>query len=167
MIKTRTVRDRRSLRFGRLEELLRDVEMLEASAVDDQGRSDPSRIRAAGNWTPAQIVWHVAAGVKGSIDGYGFTSPWYVRVVGPWLKGPVLNRPMRAGLGSPKGLLPPQGAGWTEAVAELRRQIGRVASGTRMAVRSPAFGELVHEEWIQFHCRHAEMHFSFLHPAKP
>jgi hypothetical protein len=33
-----------------------------------------------------------------------------------------------------------------------------------MTATSPVLGRLSHEQWVQFHCRHAEMHFSFMHP---
>ena len=45
-VNTRKVEDRRTLRFGRLADVLEDVETLESSG----------EVQSAGNWTPAQIV---------------------------------------------------------------------------------------------------------------
>ena len=39
------------------------------------------------------------------------------------------------------------------------------AGSQRMKHPSPVLGKLSHEQWEQLHCRHAELHLSFLHPA--
>jgi hypothetical protein len=160
-VKTSKVMDRRQLRFGRMEEILRDAQNLATNG--------PEKIRAVGNWTPAQVVYHVAVWVKGSIDGFDFRAPLLMRVIGRMIKSSALNKPLRPGFkiqGKMQTTAPPEHITWEYALSLLKAQIDRIQRGDRMRVPSPMFGELSHEEWIQLHCRHAEMHFSFLHPGK-
>ena len=80
----------------------------------------------------------------------------------------ALSRPLPAGLKIPSPLrsrfMPKERISWLEAVDHLRRTVGRVKAGERMAQPSPLLGELNHEQWVQLHCRHAEMHLSFIRP---
>ena len=156
MVRTKRVKDRRSLRFGRMQDLLDDLERL----------GEAPRIRTSGNWTPGQIVQHVTKLVDGSLDGFGFRAPLPLRLMGKALRSAALNRPLMAGIrlrGRMKQLEPDPSVTWEQAVADLRRQVERIEQGARMTRNSPFLGELVHEEWEQLHCRHAEMHFSFMH----
>jgi len=159
MSKTRDVAGRRTLRFGRMEDLLKDVEALDAH------QRAGGRIVTVGNWTPAQIVWHVNAFIIGSMDGFSFRAPLPFRILGKLIKNGALNKPLKPGIkavGSMKVMMPPADAKWDDALASMRKHVGRIAKGEKMRVPSPMFGELAHEEWIQLHCRHAEMHFSHM-----
>jgi len=159
MIKTSKVIDRRTLRFGRMEDILKDVEALDAA------QRNGGKIVATGNWTPAQIVWHVNAFIIASMDGFSFRAPLPFRILGKLIKNSALNKPLKPGIkavGSMKVMMPPADVKWDDAVTSLRKHIGRIAKGEKMRVPSPMFGELAHEEWIQLHCRHAEMHFGFM-----
>jgi hypothetical protein len=54
----------------------------------------------------------------------------------------------------------------------LRRQIRRILDGERMVQRIPTGEPVSHEQWVEAHLRHAELHLSFLHlepnvPAEP
>jgi hypothetical protein len=159
VVNTRQVTDRRSLHFTSLEEVLRDVEALGA-------RGAP---RAAGNWTPGQVVQHVAKGIGFATDGFPRPrASWPLRVLGRVIRNRTLTKPTQPGLNLPPSfrfLLPDEPAvAWDEGVRMLRGAIGR-ASAQRMTHPSPVFGALSHEQWVQFHCRHAELHLSFLHPV--
>jgi len=159
MIKTRDVAGRRTLRFGRMEDLLKDVEALDAH------QRTGGRIVTVGNWTPAQIVWHVNAFIIASHDGFPSSAPWFIRLLGRMIRSRALNKPLKPGIKSPKSMgkmMPPSDAKWDDVVTTLRKQIARQAKGEKMRVPSPMFGDLAHEEWIQLHCRHAEMHFSHM-----
>jgi hypothetical protein len=159
MIKTGKVTDRRTLRFGRMEDILKDVETLDAA------QRNGGKVTATGNWTPAQIVWHVNAFIIASHDGFPFQAPWFMRVLGKMLKSGALNKPLKPGIKAPKSMskmMPPADVTWGDAVASLRKQMARHTKGEKMRVPSPMFGDLAHEEWIQLHCRHAEMHFGFM-----
>ncbi len=163
MIKTDKVTDRRTLRFGRVEDILRDVEWLNARAEAGV------KLRASGNWTPAQIVDHLAKSIALTIDGFpaGLRVPLPLRIVGRWMRTSVLLKPMKSGvrLKGPlaQAFAPDPEVTWGQAVTRLTNVIGRIRKGERMTAVSPMFGPYAHEEWNQFHCRHAELHLSFVH----
>lgn len=159
--KTRQITDRRTLRFGRMDEILADIEKLDAVAPGG------GSIRAAGNWTAAMNVDHVTRLINASLDGFaGARFPLWLRTLGSLMRGGALNKPLRAGFKFHKSvselLSPDPDISWEQAVSNLRGAVGRT-SVERMEQRSPLLGELNHEEWIMLHCRHAELHFSFLH----
>ena len=54
---------------------------------------------------------------------------------------------------------------WGQSVTRMRNLIERLRRGERMTHASPLLGMLAHEEWIQWHCRHAELHLSFISAA--
>lgn len=158
MVNTRQVTDRRTLHFASLEGILRDVEAL--------GAKGPPR--ATGNWTPGQVLQHVAKGIGYATDGFpGPKAAWPVRVMGRLIRKRTLTKPTQPGFTLPRSfrfLLPDEPVAWEDGVKALRGVIARAAS-RRMTHPSPVFGALSHEQWVQFHCRHAELHLSFLHPA--
>ena len=159
MVKTSKVKDRRTLRFARLHELLDDVTQCNGNT------------RTTGNWTPAQIVGHVAGVIECSLDGFAVpNAPLILRGIAKMRRTSILIKPMRPGMKLPSKfnfLVPPENTTWDQAKEKLRVVVDRIDSkGQKMRHRSPLLGYLEHEEWIQLHCRHAEMHFSFLKAAK-
>ena len=158
MSRTREITDRRELYFNSMGDILDDVEYLAAG--------DPPR--SAGNWTSAQIVQHVATVIDCSIEGFpGVKAALPVRIIARLLRRRILTTPMKAGLIVPRRfafLVPESRTTWDEAVDRFRIVLTRLDT-RRMTHRSPVLGKLSHEQWEQLHCRHAEMHFSFMHPA--
>lgn len=146
---------RRSLRFGSLEDLLADID-----ALDARGHID-----ASGQWTPAQIVEHVTRFIDGSVNGFDVRAPLVLRVFGKFAKRQVIHRPMKPGFRLPakmgEAFAPPADVSWDEAVSYFREMIA-LARQNGMTKESPVFGQLSDAEWEQLHCRHAELHFSFL-----
>lgn len=145
---------RRTLHFRSLADLLADIETLDH-------RGD---VRSIGKWTPAQNVEHIARFIDASIDGFTVKAPLLMRIAGRLVKRMVLRRPMSPGFRLPVSMepfIPPPSTSWDEAVSHLRRGVAR-AGRSMMHAKSPAFGRLNHDEWERLHCRHAEMHFSFL-----
>ena len=156
MIDTARVTERRRLEFSTMRDILEDLVYLDSG--------DPPR--ATGNWTSAQIVHHVAKLIDYSIDGFPAKAPLPVRLLGRLFRKRVLARPMRPGVKLPQKfafLVPDRDITWEAAADTLRRAIGRLDS-QKMTSRSPVLGKLSPPQWEQLHCRHAELHFSFLHP---
>ena len=154
-VQTTRVTDRRSLHFESMAQILADVEALGAAAS----------IRATGNWTPAQVVDHLADFMHASLDGME-PGPVWMRIF-RLLKSSALKTTMRPGFKIPRrfgDLAPDPEVTWAEATGKLQTAIARIDGGERMAAVSPFLGPMTHEEWEQLHCRHAEMHLSFLHP---
>ena len=70
---------------------------------------------------------------------------------------------MPAGFNLPRmaaDLLPPP-TSTEEGRQSLRQALRRLLTETNRAVH-PLFGPMTVEEWTQLHCRHAELHLSFL-----
>ena len=156
MIDTKKVTDRRRLSFTSLDHIQADIEALNGSAI-----------RTTGNWTAAQIVQNVTDVITLSVDGFGFKFGWPLRVLGRLLRAKALTKPMRPGFSVPRAMrrtFPSDQLPLDQALESLRQAISR-AKSERMTAVSPILGPLTHEQWEQLHCRHAEMHFSFMHSA--
>ena len=161
-INTRKVKDRRQLRFENFGDALRDAEML----ADAERRG---ALRATGNWELGQAIGHVAAWAKYPLDGYPPLPrmPWFLRVLIPLLKNSFLNSRLPAGAnirGVPNGTLATERMETDAALRELREAFGRLER-QMPAKPNPVLGPLSHEDWIKLNLRHAELHFSFFHPA--
>ncbi len=157
MIQTSKVSDRRTLSFQSLDDILADAEALAAGDI-----------RTMGNWTSGQIVDHVAALIELSIDGFTMKAPLPLRIFGRLMRNMALNKPMRPGFKMPKkfaAMAPRPDVQWDAALARLRSVGQRVRDGEQMQHPSPMLGRMSHEDWVKLHCRHAELHFSFMHPA--
>ncbi len=154
MIDTRKVSERRTLSFSSMKDILDDVTYLDSG--------DPPR--TTGNWTAAQIVQHVGRLIAYSIDGFPGRAPLPLALLGRLVRKKAMARPLRPGLRTFDFLKPDDHVSWEEAVEFLNRTIARL-DRERMRKKSPIFGRLSHEEWVRLHCRHAEMHFSFMQPS--
>ena len=151
---------RRTLRFTTLDDVLVDAETVTAGPH-----------HTTGNWTAAQIVHHVATLMRVANHGGGPRLPRPVRLVGRVLKlAGVHRRPLKPGIKMPgsvkKHFLGPPDLPLADALALLREQVA-TANATPMPHPSPLFGRLEPDVWVEVHCRHAELHFSFVHPGEP
>lgn len=163
IVDTKRVANRRQLHFHTLADILRDVEELGA-VTSETGES----ICADGNWTPAQIVEHLTFFIDGAIDGFSFQAPLVLRIIVKFFRKGILHKPMKPGIKLPADMsivLPDRETTWDDAVSALRDAVARIDAGERMTQPSPLLGAMTHEDWVNLHCRHAEMHLSFLHPA--
>lgn len=155
-INTYRVAERRKLRFESLDDIDADVDRLAAA----------SEIRALGNWSSGQVLQHLATTMNNSIDGFPFAVPFPVRVLlRLFMKRRFLTQPMPPGFKLPAragSMLPPE-TNWDGGLANFRLAIDRVKQETRRCPH-PAFGPMTIDEWNQTHCRHSELHLSFLLP---
>ena len=155
-VNTAKVSDRRTLHFERMDQILAEATRLAAGPYQRRG-----------NWSLGQICDHLARTIQGSLDGLPFTAPWYVRIFARLMKGRWLNGKMPAGFNLPEkaaahlvGPEPSDAAG----LATLRAAIERFQSEPKRAP-SPVFGTMSNDDWIKLHCRHSELHLSFLQPG--
>jgi hypothetical protein len=156
-VDTAKIAGRRELHFNTLDDILADVDRLAS------GR----QIKTLGNWSAGQIFEHVARVMEKSIDGFESKQPAIVRfILGRTIKSWMLNKPMAAGFRLPKKagaeLIAPA-TSLEEGLAHIRKAIGRLQAEPNR-VPSPFLGPLTREEWDKIHCRHAELHLSFLLP---
>lgn len=153
MINTKKVKGRRQVRYESLDELLAEAENLANTEV-----------RTLGNWSPGQIYKHMAHSLDVSIDGAGFMMPAPVRfLMSLLMKRKFLNVAVPAGFKAPPEFNPDETSS-EEGLADLRTAIVRQKQEPERAPH-PAFGNIGHDGWNDFHLRHAEMHMSFIIPA--
>jgi hypothetical protein len=157
-IDTAKVTERRQLHFNNIEDILADVNQLACCR----------EIKPLGNWSAGQIFQHLATVMNKSIDGFDTHLPAPLRFgLRLLFKNKFLYKPMSAGFKLPKKtaeelVSPPISV--EDGVAHIRQAIHRLQTETK---RSPsaAIGPLTLDEWTQLHCRHSELHLSFLVPV--
>jgi hypothetical protein len=158
LVDTTKVTARRPLRFVGLDDIVADAEQL--------GRA--GNVRTVGNWTPGQIFKHVALTMHGCIDGLEMKVPWLYRLIGRlFIKRRLLTGQMPPGFQLPadtaRQIVPPPETTLDEGLQSLRQAVQRLKTDPTR-VPSPFLGPLTEAEWTALHCRHAELHFSFLVP---
>ena len=156
-IDTRRITGRRELHFTNIDEAVADVEQL--AAAEREGR-----LRRVGNWTLGQTLGHLASWAGYSYDGVPLKVPFFVKLIMRPMKRRFLRGPMPAGRNIPRvpgGTLATDPLSTEEGLARFRRSFARIRDEppTRPHL---LFGPLTHDQWIQSHLRHAELHLSFL-----
>lgn len=155
-VDTTKVPNRRKLHFTTIEDILNDVEHL------NQGQ-----IKVLGNWSGGQILRHLSVVMNGSIDGVPLRFSWPLRLLGRAFKRRILTKGMTPGFqikGKAADTLVPEATSWEEGLAMFRQAVHRLQTESKREP-SPFFGPMTRAEWDQLHCRHAELHLSFLVPA--
>jgi hypothetical protein len=144
------------------DDLLAEVDRLTAAAA-------AGKVRPLGNWSPAQVLWHIARFIELSFDGFPFRyrrgPVWLLRLfrllAWRWLIAlafrPGFRNPPEAATAEPEPSVP-----LDVAAAYLKQQVGRIGSGERMTQQCSVDGPYAHEQWVYIHLRHAELHLSFL-----
>ena len=100
-----------------------------------------------------------------AVDGTDVRVPFYIRWFAPLLKNRMLNKPMRPGFQLPKQvvdkIVPSGDVDSQDALQHLERAVERLKTEEH---REPhlALGRLTRQQWDLLHCRHAELHFSFV-----
>ncbi|MBB6428656.1 DUF1569 domain-containing protein [Algisphaera agarilytica] len=149
--------DRRELHFDSLDEVL-----AEAQTFTEQSTS-------TGNWSPAQNIYHVAFAIGMLNHGVDLKIPLPMKLFGRTLKlfGAHV-KPFNPGIKPPQkvadAFAPPADVTLADAVQKLRDEVA-YANEHGMNHPSPLFGKLTPDEAIKLNCRHAELHFGFIHPA--
>lgn len=161
-IDTKRVTDRRPLRFNSLADLRADLNTLEAAHLADT-------LRTSGNWTPGQNLAHLANWISYPYDGYpqGLGKPPpLIKFVLKFMKNKFLYGKLPVGFkirNVPGGTAGADDIPFDQALARFRHQLDRLDAAPP-SIPNPIFGHLTHDEWRTMHCRHAELHLSFLHP---
>lgn len=155
-VNTKTVTGRRQLQFHSLDDVLADAELLARAP----------HIRSLGNWTPGQVLKHLAIVFNSQIDGMPMRPPWLFRMIGRYyMKKRFIKKGMPAGFQLPKDsvgvMVPPATTTLEEGLESLRTAVKRLTADHSRAP-SPFFGPLTEDESNKIQCRHAELHLSFL-----
>jgi hypothetical protein len=151
---------RRSLKLNSLADL--DAELARIEQAHRQGR-----LQRLGNWTPGQILGHLAAWLEFGWRGYPpvLNPPLPIRVLLRLTKRRFLSRPLPAGFRIPKvegGTVGTEPLEFDEGMARLRQALERLRRGEAPPHPSPVFGTMSHAEAVQANLRHSELHLSYL-----
>ena len=149
----------RTLRFESIEDCI--AEILRIVEAEQE-----NRLNATGNWTPGQILGHIAAWIEYGYEGYPIQAPpWIIR----WILRMSLRRILTKGMS--KGVRIPGIEGGTtgiqdmpvgEAASRLLNALDRLNRNELAQHESPAFGSMSHEDRVRLNLRHAELHLGFL-----
>ena len=161
----RKTAERRELTFNTLDEAVAEVEQLAAGPV-----------RVTGNQSFPQLVEHLAKSVHANVAGleakFGLpmrAAAWCMRTfLGGLLRKKATTSRMSPGINLPK-VLEPEFAGSPEASVEAavdhyRNALRRLREADDIPTH-PVLGKMTPRECEQLHCRHAELHLGFVHPA--
>jgi hypothetical protein len=161
-IDTRRVATRRPVYLRTLDELVAEVERLTAAAA-------AGKVRPLGNWSPAQVFWHIGRLVELSFDGFPFRyrrgPEWISRLLRLLAWRWLIALAFRPGFKNPSEaatLEPDPSVSLDGAAAYLKQQVARIRNGERMTQECSVEGPYTHEQWVYIHLRHAELHLSFL-----
>ena len=155
-IDTAKVEGRRTLHFSTIQDIVNDVEQL------SRGKFTP-----LGNWSGGQVLKHLSTVMLFSLDGANVQLPWYLRIVGRVMRGRVLSKGMTPGFimkGPMAEQIMPKETSWEEGLQMFREMTSRLQKEPQRKP-SPFFGEMSKEDWERLHCRHSELHLSFLVPT--
>lgn len=156
-VETKHILGRRKLSFQSIDDAVTDAEKCVNSP----------HTRMLGNWPLGQLLSHLTLAMNGSVEGISAKAPWFVRLFAPLIKGRILKHGMSPGFKLPKEVE----AGFFPAIASPQESLDKFRAAAtriqteRMTSPHPFFGKLTHEEWMQLHLRHAEMHLSFAVPG--
>lgn len=149
---------RRQVTYDSLADMLRDARRLVAANAG-----------ATGEWSLGQIIQHLAMALNASVDGFGFTLPWPLRIVGRYvIKGRILRNGMQPGIQLPAAAVPalaPPAIDPATALRNLELAVAHFEAAQSYAPH-PAFGPITAEEANLIQLRHAELHLSFVEQPK-
>lgn len=153
---------RRTLRFETIDAALAEADRLVAAERE-------GRLMRTGNWPLGQMLGHLATWANFAFDGYPpeVRAPLPVRMILRLMRNGILTKRMMPGIKVgrvPGGTLGLEPMSVDDGLARYRVAMERLRT-TAPTITNPVFGALTHEQWIQLNLRHAELHFSYLHPG--
>jgi hypothetical protein len=151
---------RRQLKFASFDDVVAEVERLQAGGYDK-----------AGTWDLAQVCDHLAAWATYPVQG--FPKPplpiaLMLRLVRATLGRGMYEKYMREGMPAGKPTMPQSvaapGGDTAAAVERLKAAYARFKAHAGDYLPSPLFGKLTRDEATALQLRHAEHHLGFLVP---
>lgn len=150
--------ERRELNFQTLDDAVADAEQLASG-----------NIRTTGNHSFGQILEHLAKThdmACGKITGP--KPPWYMRLMMPFMKGMILNGPVKPGF-----KLPPKAEEffWPEGEVDVQQALNHLRESVKdynergpLEIH-PMFGKVPRDKITRLNVNHCALHLSFVHPA--
>lgn len=159
-VDTKAVKCRRALKFLTLGDARRDVQSLIAA-------ENAGMLKRLGNWELGQTLHHLATWVHFAFDGYPVRPPYLFCLLLKPFKKKFLRGPLPAGIRIPKipgGTFGIEPVSTQQGLDELNKAFDRLEH-TMPTQDHPIVGPMTHDEWIQAHLRHAELHLGYFIPA--
>lgn len=150
--------DRRELSFNSLDEAVADAERLAAGEV-----------RTTGNHSFAEILRHLAL-THDMATGKNEAPrpPWFMRLLMPFLKGMILNGPIKPGFNLPKAsenyFWPDTDIDVPSALTHFKESVENYKQVGPLPIH-PVFGKIDRDQSDRLNCGHCAMHLSFVHPV--
>lgn len=147
--------------------LARELHLLTLDDILAEGKRIAAKpgARSRGTWTVAQNIWHVGRFIKAGVEGYPAKVPVFLKILGPLLIKQFTTKGFRPGI-----KLPAKAA--SHMVAPVETTIEQAMDMFETAIQSakdkgflpknPMMGKMTQQQWIDLHCRHAEMHFGLI-----
>jgi hypothetical protein len=156
-INSKGVERPRTLRFETIDQVLAEGERL----ADAECRGC---LHCMGTWTLGQSLGHLATWAGYAFEPVPFRPPLLVRFVLRPMKWRFLYKPMRRGLRIPRvpgGTFGIDPVPLDEGLSRFRLTFGRLKN-EQPTQPHVLFGKMSHDEWINAHLRHAELHLSLM-----
>lgn len=158
-VDTRITSNHRTLHFNSIEDCVEEVQRI--ATAGQQGT-----LSTTGNWTPGQIMAHVAAWIEYGYNGYPIGKPpFFIR----WILRLGLKKTLQKGMsrgvkipGLPEGTVGIENMETSKAVERLLAALEKLRSPEGALFDSPGFGPMSHEDRIRLNLRHAELHLGYL-----
>jgi len=150
---------RKELRFLTVDDCLAELDRIEAAEKGGQ-------LTTIGNWSPGQIMAHLAAWIEYGYVGFPMKPPpFFVR----WLLKLMLKKMLKTGTMEAGGNIPGvEGGTYGQEEMETLAGIERYRAALMkmqsepVVYDSPAFGKVPDEVRIKVNLMHAQLHLSFL-----
>ena len=137
----------------------RDIVARLAKVYDRAHPRKKNRLAASGRTSLQRVI-------LASVEGFPGPVPFVFRLVGPLIKGRFLKRTFNPGIKLPAGLVDhftaPAQTTPQQAIEMIDQAIAKQQQKGGFIPASPLFGKLSTRQWVDLHCRHAEMHFGMI-----
>src|SRR5437763_9717978 len=147
-VDTRRVAPRRRVRLQTIDDLVAEVDRVAAAAA-------AGKVRPLGNWSPAQVLWHIGRLVELSFDGFPFRyrrgPAWIARLFRLLAWRRLIALAFRPGFKNPPEaatLEPDPPVSLAAAAAYLKQQAARILRGDQMTQECSVEGPYTHEQWV-------------------
>jgi hypothetical protein len=118
-----------------------------------------------GTWTPAQNIWHVGRFIKAGVEGYPAKVPFILKLIGPLLKKRFTTTGFSPGIKLPSQAADHMVAPADTTIEQAMDMFETAVQGAKdkgFLPKNPMMGKMTPQQWIDLHCRHAEMHFGLI-----
>ena len=145
----------RELKFSTLDDILAEAKRIAAQP----------EAASRGTWTAAQNVWHVGRFIKAGVEGYPAKVPFILKLLGPLFKKQFTTKGFSPGIKLPSQAADHMVAPVDTTTAQAMDMIESAVQGAKdkgFLPKNPMMGRMTQQQWIDLHCRHAEMHFGLI-----